>query len=375
SVSPPRAFDPADDPSALWELAAAGHEARAYAALADLARRRPDQADIPLRLYWLLALDPDLDPGRDPCAWLADAVRLSELAGPAAELFRRELDERPAVALAAGEALLTVNAPTDHLAGYAAARVAAAARLGRWDVVRATLDFGRQRVRPTDEVSWLRLVLAAIDHLAWAVGGPGVTTVELLAECRREVGALEHLAVRRAEAFDRLEFLLTASAGWGALRQAGEVPADLLDLLPLSWVRPYQEVRPRLTAVLGQIAAAPQTWLRHLDAVADRNPHALAFFGNLLGQYEARLAEPPPVPHAPADLTRLVAEFVRENRPWEYPTLRPRLLAFCVREAVGAELVAAVAPAASTRADVLQRAIAADWPLRYVCWACRLFWA
>ena len=51
-LPPPRPFDPADDAHALWELAAAGHTSRAYAGLVDLARRRPDEPDLPLRLYW-----------------------------------------------------------------------------------------------------------------------------------------------------------------------------------------------------------------------------------------------------------------------------------------------------------------------------------
>jgi hypothetical protein len=46
-----------------------------------------------------------------------------------------------------------------------------------------------------------------------------------------------------------------------------------------------------------------------------------------------------------------------------------------LREAVGAEQVAAVAPVAAPNGEAFQRAIADDWPLRHVCWACRLFWA
>jgi hypothetical protein len=370
----PRPFDPAEDANALWELAAAGHMARAYAGLVALAARRHDQPDLPLRLYWLLALEPSLDPKRDPCAWLADALRLGKLAGPATELFRRELDERPAEALAASESLSDSDAPTDRLAGYLAARTVATVHLGRWDLLRADLDLGRERVRPTDEVSWLRLLLIVIDHLAWVAGGPWEVN-ELLAECRREVEELGHLAVRHAEAFDRLEFLMGVSVGWGALRQAAALPPELLDLLPAAWNRPFPEVLPLVADLLAQIVAAPVKWLRHFDAIANRNPRTLSVVGNLLGQYQDRLPEPPPVPHAPADLTRLTTEFVRDNSPWEYSTLRPRLLAFCLREAVGAELVAAVAPAASSRGPALQQAIADDWPLRHVCWACRLFWA
>lgn len=377
-LPPPRPFDPADDPQALWELAAAGHAARGYAGLVDLARRRPDLADVPLRLYWLLALDPTLDPGREPCAWLVDALRLSKLAGPAAELFRRELDERPAEALAALEPLADVDAPTDRLAGFLAARATTAVRLGRWDVVRGDLGRGRDRIRPTDEISWLRLLLAVIDHVVWAAGDPAGGSADadaVLADCRLEVADLGHLAVQHAEAFDRLEFLLAATNGWAGLRNSRNLPSDLLDLLAAGWVRPFAEVRPLLADVLGQVVAAPLAWLRHLDALNEFSPTALAMFAGLLGQYQDRLEQPPPVPHPPADLARLVAEFVRDLGRWMYPSIRPKLLTFCLREAVGAELVAAVAPAGDPTGPALQAAIVADWPLRHLCWACRLFWA
>jgi hypothetical protein len=370
----PRAFDPADDANALWELAAAGHEARAYAGLVDLFRRRPEQTDLPLRLYWLLALDTDLDSHRDPCTWLADALRLSRLAGPAVELYRRELEERPAAAIAAAEPLLAIDAPTDRFAGFLAAHSAAAAGIGLWDEVRADLDRGRDRVRPTDEGSWLRLVLAAIDHIAWEADGQADSDFaldELLADCRREVAALGHLAVKQAEAFDRLDYLLAAAAPWALMRRDAILPSELLDLLPAAWVKPFAEVRPLVADVLAQIVEAPQNWLRHLDTLAARSPTALAFFGGLLAQYQDRLPEPPPVPHAPADLARLAAECLRSDGKWDYRTLRPRLLAFCLREAVGAELVAAVGSAVD---EQLTQAIAVDWPLRYVTWASRLAW-
>jgi hypothetical protein len=368
----PEVFDPAEDANALWELAAAGHEARAYAGLAGLFRRRPDQADLPLRLYWLLALEPDLEPGRDPSSWLADALRLGRLGGPATELFRRELDERPAEALAAGEALLAVEAQTDHLAAYLSARIAAAAQLRRWELVRSDLDRGRERVRPTDEVSWLRLVLAAIDHLAWAVDD---AAVDLLADCRREVESLSHLAVHHSQAFDRVEYLLTAAKGWEALRRDGVVPPELLDLLPAAWVRPFPAVRPLVAELLSQVAAAPHQWLRHLDALAARNPAALGFVGNLLAQHQDRLSEPPPMPHPPADLARLVVDWFAQEGRWAYSTFRVRLLGFCLREAVGPELVAAVAPTMAVGGEPVAPVIDRDWPLRLVCWACRLAWA
>ena len=211
--------------------------------------------------------------------------------------------------------------------------------------MRLDLDRGRERIRPADDRSWLRFLLAVIDYAAWAADGSNDAD-QILSDCRREVAELGHLSVSESESFDRLEYLLQASAGWARL-QAGTLPPELLNLLPAAWVRPFTEIRPALAGLLGEIAAAPENWLWHLDVVAARNPAALSFLGSLLGQYEVRLSAPPPVPHLPADLARLVAEMLHDAGQWVYASFRPRLLEFCLREAIGAELVAAVAPATS----------------------------
>src|SRR5207248_2846462 len=97
--------------------------------------------DLPLRLYWLLALDPALDPGRPAAAWLAEALTRGGMTGPALELYRHELDERPAEALEAGTALLAAPAPAARLAEVAEARVWAAGRRKLRDSRRVSADF------------------------------------------------------------------------------------------------------------------------------------------------------------------------------------------------------------------------------------------
>jgi hypothetical protein len=377
-LPPPRPLDPSDDPHALWELAVAGRTARAYTGLQDLFRKRLDQPDIPLRLYWLLNLEPELDRGRDPCTWLTEALRLGQFAGPAVELYHRELMDRPAAAIEASEIPNPVDAPTDRLAGFLTARIAAAAGLRRWETVRTDLQRGRDLVRPTDELSWLWLVLATVDHLAWAVdGSQGLIDPvnQMLADCRRELTALGHLAIKHGEAFDRYEALSRLAAGWGWMRQNRNLPQSMLDLLPMAWTRSFPEVRPLMETIFVDMAAAPQKWLKSLDLLAHRSPSALAYFGNLLTQYQDRLMAPPAVPHTPADLARMVAEFIESDGRKDYRVLRPRLLAFCLREAIEAECVAALAPIMPVGGKRLAQAIVTDAPLQYVTLACRLAWA
>ncbi|HEX4590663.1 MAG TPA: hypothetical protein VH120_12075, partial [Gemmataceae bacterium] len=206
-------------------------------------------------------------------------------------------------------------------------------------------------------------------------GGESATIVDsLLADCRQEMAGLDHLAVGQSEVFDRFDFLLAAADGWAGMRRRENFPPELHELLPAAWVRPFAEVRPKLVRILAQIAAAPYVWLRHFDTIAEQNRAALAAFANLLGQYEERLVDPPAVPHSPADLARLVQEFLADTALLEYAALRSHLLAFCLQEAVAPDLVVSVAPA-TEGGNVLRQNVPGDLPLRFLCWACRLAWA
>jgi hypothetical protein len=366
-----------DEAVAFWEMAIQGDEARAYAALAELERNQPHRSDLAVRLYWLLTLRPDLEPKRSPVAWLATALQVSHVSGPAVELYRQELGERPGEALAATERLLEASAPPVCLTEVAEWRWQAAGRLKRWDVMAADMERLRERVRPLDEASWLRLQLVALDHVAWEAGTP--VAGELLAYCRRELTALEHLAIRFPDAFDRLEYLLAMTAGWRRARDDFNLPPSLLELIPQSWVQPFADVRPQLVSILNQISAAPRRWLRHFDSLEHVNALALSQIGALLAQYQDRLPVMPS-PHGPQELAHLAQRFFEGEGRTNYEALRSKVIAFCLRECVGPELVAAVVPPryfvdGPNGQVALAAALSGDWPLRAVCWACRLFWA
>src|SRR5205823_1328670 len=102
------------------------------------------------------------------------------------------------------------------------------------------------------------------------------------AACRRELDGLSHLSARFSDAFDRLDYLLAATAGWRKARDEADLPPDLVELLPRAWVQTFPAVRPLLVRVMEQLSAAPRTWLRHLDALERASTIALAQFGALL---------------------------------------------------------------------------------------------
>jgi hypothetical protein len=83
----------------LWEQAIAGDAAGAYRKLVEWQERYPGRAGGLLRLYWLLALAPELDATHRPADWLFAGLWENGLSGPLWELCRRELTDDPEAAL------------------------------------------------------------------------------------------------------------------------------------------------------------------------------------------------------------------------------------------------------------------------------------
>jgi hypothetical protein len=364
------------DADEMWSWAVAGDEPRAYTALRDWLGRGDAPADVPLRLYWLLALRPDLDADRPAAAWLAEELARTNFGRPAVELYRRELDESSA-ALDVGKTLFDVPARPEALAELAALRLTAAIAHGRWNVIGDDLAAVRDKVRPFDEPAWLRYCFWALDELMWHAGRPGVD--KAVAELRGELDAAGGQSAKYGDAFDRLEFLQAMTANWPALRDDENVPAALRELLPRAWNRPYAAVQKSLAEVMERVTLAPAAWLAAFDRLWSVSPQLVAHFAGLLGQYADRLDEPPGVPFAPETLAAMTGEFLDAAGPVSYEWLRPQVLRFCLENYVGPEVLAAVAPdrpAAYPPGDVtMPQALAGDWPLRVVCQACRLFWA
>lgn len=133
SPLPPLASGSSDEAAELWSLAESD-PAAAYKGLVELTEREAERAELPLRLYWLLSIDAELDSWRSRHDWLATALRRSRLAGSAAELYRRELRIDPETALYSKPyiGILGANAsPFDKLI-VAQHRLSAAGRSHTW---------------------------------------------------------------------------------------------------------------------------------------------------------------------------------------------------------------------------------------------------
>jgi hypothetical protein len=365
-----------DELRELWTLACAGEEATAYQRLRALYDQRPGQMDVCLRLYWLLALYPELDTLRPACDWLVQALRGNGLAGPARELYRRELADDPLEALSPScTSLLECSARPDLMAGLVEWRWQAAQRLRRWRVIAEDLERLRPLLADDEDGIRVRLLLAAADHLAWAREKDLRDQFE---ECIQELEQAQHLDPGLRAQLDRLDYLRELAVHWRRLRPGKGVVGALHYLIPLSWGGSFPEFEPQLDALLELIAGQPERALRDLDELHRTASSVLAQLGEVLGQLRDRMELPPDPPVSPA-VARPILDFLDETAWSRYRQLRPRLLTYCLHEAIAPELVARVVEGRPSYQMTAEKHLAdrlmADWPLRLVCLAARLFGA
>ncbi|HEV3447032.1 MAG TPA: J domain-containing protein, partial [Gemmataceae bacterium] len=135
----------------LWRRACSGEEQGAYRGLLELHERNPQHAAIYLRLYWLLSVEPVVDPARSPCDWLVQGLSATGLSGPLRELYRREVAGNPAEALTprCGR-LLDVPAAAVMLADLLVWRWRAAGQLQQADIIANDIVSLRARLARED---------------------------------------------------------------------------------------------------------------------------------------------------------------------------------------------------------------------------------
>jgi hypothetical protein len=322
-----------------------------------------------------VTLNPGLDLVRLPRDWLAAGLRTTGPGGPLGELYRREIEGDPAEALGDRyRRLLEAMTPAAALADLLEWRWDAAGRFARWEVIGTDLAAFRTRLAREDEDAWVQVLLAAVDQLAWGDDAAW----ELLATCREELQRYDHLFTRHASGFDQLDFLLDLAGAWLDLREADFVPEGFLELIHLSWLRPFSEIRPMLLTFLGRINREPRRMLEGLSEVYQQSPALLAQFGTILDILEASGNQEPTGPAVAHERTSQIRDFLDFTVRVMWQDFRTSVLDFCLREAIAPEELAEYANGRDgyrlTSDRHLTQAISEDWPLRQVCRAHRLFW-
>jgi hypothetical protein len=359
---------------AAWETACRGDTVTAYRQLVELHERNWNQQDPYLRLYWLLVLEPELDTARTPLDWLFMGLKATGLTGPLRELLRRELREQPEVAVSARcSELLELPVAPGALADIVDWRWEAASRFKNLPAI-ITDDLGvlRNRVAGEDEAVWVRIIVTAMNYLAWSPAHG------LLQHCRELLSHCEHLHTRMPEDFDRVDYLMELAQAWRKLLRAEDVPAELIELIPLSWTRTVAEYRLRLVSFLERIAGDPHGVMSQFDVVYQNALPVLAQFGNVLNMYAYGSSVMQADPRTPEQRAAVARYYLKRADLSHYGRFRHDLLDFCLRESLQPEDIAAATgpePEFWLSPDRhLAHALQDDWPLRHVCLAVRLFW-
>jgi len=298
------------------------------------------------------------------------------LSGPLWELYRRVLADDADEALSRHCAgLLDLPAEPDALVELALVRWQAAVRAQQWDVLTGDLQALRERLPASERLAWARLWSGALDQLTWS---DAKAARNLASRCFQSLGEVLSDSPQVTEVRKRQHLLRDLAAGWRSLRPELEAPPPLLALIPLSWSRPFPEVRPKLLAFLAEALRVPRSFLMALDAIQAR-PAVLAQFGRLLELLQETLPPPPLEARSSSDLAELALAFLDTADRSYYRPFRTLLLEFCLREAMApetlAELIADNPYYWLSAERHLSAAVADDESLCLAYRAHRLFWA
>jgi hypothetical protein len=320
----PRSFlvDPVAE---AWKMAVTNQRPQAYARLNELQRERPDGWDIPLRLYWLLAVQPDLDPARTQHDWLLEALTRSRLSGPSVELYSRELEINPQTALFEPYChLLQVDAPGGNLLRVARLRLAKAGLARSWASIDLDLQALAERNAELDEVGWLSYLVGVMANVAFDRPAP------VYQRCSNQLAILRHLELRETWAFDQIDEQQHLASLW---RSAEAAPTPVRDVVRDAWLTTGQEGwKKSMRRAAAWVVRDPAIALEQFDRAA-RVPdcqQVLAAFQRLLDdcQPQDTLVYPPGV------IRGLVREFLSKNSTTGYLDLRNEFIRLLVQEAI-----------------------------------------
>ena len=355
-----------DSVDAVWSQACAGQEALAYSRLREMYQINAHGSELPARLYSLLLANPDLDPQRTPCDWLARGVLADTQWGPCRQLYRREIDDHPDEVLSERfEALLDTMASRRNILELLAWRWDVLARLGRTNLISADLANIATRLEREDEEGYVRVMLRAADFLAWDIH------YDLDRLCN-SIESHVHVHGSLTEDLSRLDFLRELSSGWQKLHKGKLGSTPLLRVLPLSWPNPYEN-RHRILSQCRVVADDPETALEQLDAIQYRAAIIPAHLGQTLGSIFHTAGDPREARSLLAVVNQHLGGTNHPVNEPEYGLYRWHLLRLCVAEFIAPETVANLH--IMDRAAFVYQRIHDDWPLRTVCLAHRLIWA
>lgn len=150
----------------FWQMALDGGDLKiVYDGILNWSRRRSSSEVDYARLYWLLTLKSDLEPDRDPCAWLTEGIREHGANTRLMPMLDTEVRRRGGqVPLILEDGVLAGNYAVNRLVDLADLRWFAARRQGRFDVIGEDFKLIKRRFLDEPE-QWLRLLSFGLKHV------------------------------------------------------------------------------------------------------------------------------------------------------------------------------------------------------------------
>ncbi len=267
----------------------------AYRRLRELTGERSTDPELYARLYWLLVLEPGLDPDRDRRQWLSTGLAASGFDPRLLELYDRELQGDPEEVLRPRcRTLLERRTVAASFVRFSARCWEFAGLLGQWQSIATDMQSLRHVVAGADRTLWARLLLAGAEQFLWQ--DDARARDQLVQACRRELEEYseEHWELRHE--LDRCDFLAELTAGCRQLaispRLSSEFVIALCGLLRRGWVESFNTIRPRLLLLVRPMAEDPRRALGDLDRVCRTSSVVLAQFNSLVEALYRQRHEP-----------------------------------------------------------------------------------
>ncbi len=274
--------------------------------------------------------------------------------------------------------ILQTDANPKRRTEFLGLRWQSAAKMQRWKVIVEDQKLWRPEFQFLDEEGWVELLLQVVHSSVW-YDQPAAQELSQLA--RKDFESHGHLSLRHPDWFDRCESLDRFLKSWKKLARKKSIPAPITEIFRLNWNQSLEDFVPEFRLLLEAVHSDPLDWLKILDEVQKIAPLLMNELGKLLESYQDRLGVSPTHPGNNPELIQWVDESIARLARSRYAELRVKLLEFCTREWIHPEWLQEWFPERTvfsqenkSNADLLAKQLERDLPLRYVCWAERLFW-
>jgi len=326
-----------DRSEAAWVQAARGYPRAAYRDHLELLGESPSKGLIYARLYWLVAIFPDIDSSLHRCDWLIRGLDATDASRNLLDLVLREMDgDATEAADPRWLAALDLDLPDEKMLTLINCRWRGCSRTENWPQI--VEDFERFRVRFEYEnrETWLRIMLIALDYLVWVDDDEGRELADAirteLEESCSDFFELENDLVRSdmlcelEEACARLDISVT----FRSPRVVG-----LRRLVRDSWNEPTEQLCGEWIDFFIPLVEDPLTGLGDLSRIERFRPFLMHFVNEQVSQiHSARFGyDTMTVPHSLID--SLLEMCDDRERTWSrYSELRNDVFRFCLEHEI-----------------------------------------